>query len=125
MQFKVIVGFSLCIHNSFYVYIQLYSTIKRHNRSIKTLVTCTFQSKTKKFLKNSRKLLLYILKCVKLINSLKKLPKTVENELINILPRTKRICKEAYCTFVSRVWARFLLEKFPKQNNYGGEHTNE
>lgn len=47
--------------------------------SIKTLVTCTFQSKTKKkfFLKNSRKLLLYILKYVKLINGLKKLPKTV------------------------------------------------
>ena len=33
--------------------------------------------------------------------------------------------KEAYCTFVSRFGRVFLLEKFPKQNNYGGEHTNE
>lgn len=48
--------------------------------SIKILVTCTFRSKIKKkfFLKkNRRKLLLYILKYVKLINGLKKLPKTV------------------------------------------------
>lgn len=33
--------------------------------------------------------------------------------------------RETYCTFVSRFGRVFLLEKFPKQNNYGGEHTNE
>ena len=49
----------------------------------------------------------------------------VAESTINSLAHKTYQLKEAYCTFVSRFGRVFLLEKFPKQNNNGGEHTNE